>query len=323
MENEELAAPPVGWSLLRVNACGICGTDAHLFSGMTLPRDAMYPLRPGHEVSGTIVTSDTIAPGTTVLVHPLRPCQTCLDCRTGKESDCKKQKILGIDDNGGMADFLIWPSSRLIPFRKHNVLSAAIIPDAVTTAYHALKISDFASAKDVCVIGAGGVGANVLRLARIMNPEIRLLGIVNSEGSSRRLQAENFTTIIGLKDLSLATRKKKLSFDLVFDFSGDEQAPIEGIKILRKGGALILGGISDSVLRLDIHQSTFVTREITVKASYASDLGDLQEVVDLIESKNLSFDTAVTHYFPLTEYDLAFKTLRERPSGLGRIVLIP
>lgn len=320
---EEIGPIPDDCSLIKIAACGMCGTDEHLFEGMVLPRGATYPIRPGHEVSGTVVVSNSLPEGQTVLVHPIIPCETCAECLAGVENLCRNQSILGIHGVGGMADLLIWPTRRLVAFSTQSILSAAIIPDAVTTAYHATTKVDLHSVLSVCVIGAGGVGTNILRLARIINPTLDLLGVVNSQGSSERLKSENFSSLIGLDSLAKRVKLLYSSFDVVFDFSGDARAPAEALKILRKGGTFVLGGINDSPLTLNLSTSAFVTRGISVIGSYTSNINDLRNVVDLVQSNNLNFDDAVTHKFPLSEYNAAYETLTTRPTGLGRILLVP
>jgi len=320
---EEIGPIPDDCSLVKIAACGMCGTDEHLFKGMVLPRGATYPIRPGHEVSGTVVQSNSLPEGQTVLVHPIIPCEHCAECLAGVENLCRNQSILGINGFGGMADLLIWPTRRLVAFTTDSILSAAIIPDAVTTAYHATTKVDLNSSLSACVIGAGGVGTNILRLARIINPKLNLLGVVNSQGSSERLSSENFSSLIGLESLAKRVKQLYSGFDIVFDFSGDARAPAEALKILRKGGSLVLGGINDSPLLLNLSTSAFVTRGVSVTGSYTSNINDLKNVVNLIQSNNLKFDNAITHTYPLSEYGAAYETLTTRPTGLGRILLVP
>src|SRR4026209_2072475 len=68
---------PHGWARVRVDACAVCGTDVHMFEGMDLPTGVEYPVRPGHEVAGTVVEVDadaaSISVGSAVVLHPLAP----------------------------------------------------------------------------------------------------------------------------------------------------------------------------------------------------------------------------------------------------------
>ena len=82
-DGAEPDAPP-GWASVRVDACGVCGTDLHLLHGMELPRGRTYPVRPGHEVAGTLVST-----GETVVLHPVLPCGECAACVSGYENRCR------------------------------------------------------------------------------------------------------------------------------------------------------------------------------------------------------------------------------------------
>ena len=85
----------------------------------------------------------------------------------------------------------------------------------------------------------------------------------------------------------------------------------------------MLGGIYDSPLTLNLSTSAFVTRGVSIIGSYTSNINDLKNVVNLIQANNLKFDNAVTHTYPLSDYGIAYDTLTSRPTGLGRILLVP
>src|SRR4051794_12893048 len=89
-----------GEGRVRVLACGICGTDLHLLHGMTLPRGASYPVRPGHEVAGILTEVHSDAPGAKVgdlvVLHPISACRECPDCLDDRPLYCPHARVLGI-----------------------------------------------------------------------------------------------------------------------------------------------------------------------------------------------------------------------------------
>src|SRR5690242_551674 len=117
-QREEAQGPLLpGHARIAVAACGVCGTDLHLLDGMRLPAGASYPVRPGHEVAGTIVelgegTGTTFAVGTPVVLHPLVPCGTCVQCASGQSERCAAKLVQGMHLPGGLASDLVWPVSR-------------------------------------------------------------------------------------------------------------------------------------------------------------------------------------------------------------------
>ena len=188
-----------GMARVRVLACGVCGTDLHLLHGMVLPAGAAYPVRPGHEVCGVVDEVRRSADvrrgrprcrptvGTTVVLHPLATCGRCERCAGGRDHLCGHARILGIDAAGGMADEVVWPLDRLVPVDGLPPAQAALLPDAVATAYHALRVAAVPPGGTLCVLGAGGIGTHVLQLARALDPAVRLGrgGSLRDDGRAR------------------------------------------------------------------------------------------------------------------------------------------
>src|SRR5262249_7451872 len=123
-----------GDARVRVLACGICGTDLHLLHGMTLPRGAGYPVRPGHEVAGEVTEitdpDGGVQVGDRVVLHPLAPCGRCPACTSGDNRTCSNARVLGIHAAGGLADEVVWPASRMVVTRGLDAAQAAILADA-------------------------------------------------------------------------------------------------------------------------------------------------------------------------------------------------
>ena len=315
-----------GWSRVRVAACGVCGTDLHLLHGMQLPPGSSYPLRPGHEVAGTVVDPGDApgAPpaGTPVLLHPLAPCGRCDACREGAEQRCARARVLGISDAGGLATEVDWPADRLVRADGLDLLTAAVLPDAVATAHHALAVGAPPPGAAIAVLGAGGVGTHFLQLARAKDPTARLAAVVQSAASAQRLADLGVHAHVGLAGAAKALRDHLGGrFDLVVDFTGSAAAPREGVRVLRYGGTLVVGSIVDEPLDLG-HSATVVTRELRVLGAYTSALADLQAVADLVRAGALDLAASVTHRVPLSRAEDALKLLEERPPGMVRVVVV-
>ena len=124
----------------------MCGTDVHMLHGMALPSGLDYPLRPGHEVCGMVVevADDLVGaaasrrdPGGAPPARRLRPLRRLHGGRT--TTAARYARMLGISEPGGMADEVVWPVDRMVPVIGLAPLQAALLPDAVATAYHALR----------------------------------------------------------------------------------------------------------------------------------------------------------------------------------------
>lgn len=313
---------------VEVLACGICGTDLHIYEGMTLPPGTEYPVRPGHEVCGRVVEAGVgadVPVGSLVVLHPLSPCGRCSECFEGKEQRCGESKVLGLTTSGGMADEVIWPASRAVVVDGIDAASAAILADAVATAYRALQLAEVPVGGSLCIIGAGGVGTQVLAIARALDPKVRIAAVVRSTGTGARLREQfgsSVTVVVGIEHAVVELRRALDRFDAVVDFSGAPEAPSVGVRVLRRGGRLVLGSVDEHQLELGSMQA-FVTREIRVYGSYTSTIEDLRAVTRLALDGRLDLAAAVTHRFPLADAEKAFATLRERPPGMVRVVVEP
>lgn len=313
-----------GWTRLKVLACGICGTDLHLLHGMKMPAGADYPVHPGHEVAALVIEADPgrgPQPGAKVVVHPLLPCGKCDDCKSGREHYCTFGEMLGVHRAGGLAEEMLWPSDRLVPIGDLDPNLAALLPDAVATAYHALQRAKIPKGGRLAVIGSGGVGTNVLQISRALDPDIKAIAVVHSDGTAKRIRDLGFPVVQGLEGAGRALRKQYGEMDAVIDFSGAEAAASEGVRMLRKGGRLVLGSVRDQKVSIATTYTGLMTREIEIVGSYSNSLSDLQAVTELVLNGKLSLAGLVTHTFPLKDVEKAFDVLEKRPPGMVRVVI--
>jgi propanol-preferring alcohol dehydrogenase len=317
-----------GDARVRVLACGICGTDLHALRGMVLPKGSGYPIRPGHEVAGVVEevhdgTAD-VAVGDFVALHPIAPCGRCEACRAGDEKRCERGRALGFHVPGGMAEEVVWPADRMIPVSGLGPTEAALLPDAVATAYRALMAAQLPAGGSLCVIGPGGVGTQVLMLARVLAPDARLTAVVRSKAAAARVEALGADAVHGLQHAARRVRHAAGPVDAVIDFSAARAAPREGVRMLRHGGRLVLGGVRDEPMSLGTTMTGIVSRELTVVGVFASSLDDLRAVARLAAAGRLDLRRSVSRTFPLRAAMEAIQLAGHHPHGaIVRVMLVP
>ncbi len=328
MEGPPLELTP-GDVRVHVLACGICGTDIHALHGMVLPRGATYPIRPGHEVAGIVqeVYDDgaaDVSVGDLVALHPLDPCRTCEACVSGHDKRCDNVRALGFHVAGGMAQEVVWPADRMVRVTGVGAGEAALLPDAVATAYRALMAADLPDDGGLCVVGPGGVGTHVLMLARTLYPAARLAAVVRSETGAERVRALGAEPIVNLERSARRVREAVGAVDAVVDFSGARDAPGEGVKMLRHGGRLVLGGVRDEPLLVGTTMSGIVSRELTVTGVFASSMDDLRAVASIAAAGRLDLAHSVSRTFPLESAVEAIEIAADHPSGsIVRVIIAP
>src|SRR5437667_2845984 len=172
LEDVEVPLPEIGPSevLVRVAACGICHSDAHVRAGISTIDP--LPVTLGHEVAGRVETVGEevhhhVAPGDRVYVHYLVSCGCCDFCRRGYEQFCPKGQMIGKHRDGGYAEFIKVPARNVfvlpdeIPF-EHG----AIMMCSSATVLHALNKARLKFNESVAIFGFGGLGFSALQLAR-------------------------------------------------------------------------------------------------------------------------------------------------------------
>ena len=160
VETTEVPKPevPAGWAMVRVSHAGICGTDKSIYHGFH-PR-AKAPLIMGHEYAGVLESDDVpgIKKGARVTVYPLLSCGHCTPCREGNEHVCNTLGLVGIDRDGGFAEYTVCPAESIVemPDSLSMKLGAFIEPVAVTV--HALRERNYHPGDNAILFGAGAIG---------------------------------------------------------------------------------------------------------------------------------------------------------------------
>ena len=160
------ARPPAGWALVRVAACGVCGSDLpRIFEHGTY----RLPLIPGHELAGVLAApAGGLAAGRAVAVYPLVPCGECASCRRGLIQLCDGYSYLGSRGDGGFAEYAAAPVENLVPVPAGVSLEAAALTEPAAVARHALRRGGEVAGEAVWVIGAGPIGLLLVQWARQM-----------------------------------------------------------------------------------------------------------------------------------------------------------
>jgi 6-hydroxycyclohex-1-ene-1-carbonyl-CoA dehydrogenase len=170
--------PRDGEAIVEVEACGLCHTDLGFADGSVTPRMAL-PIVLGHEIVGTVTEAAGPATkliGRHVIVPAVLPCGDCAFCRAGRGNACPAQKMPGNDIDGGFARHVLVPAHVLVPVDDApphiDRRELSIVADAVSTAYQAIHRSDLQPGDGAFVIGAGGVGAFAIQLARAFGARV-------------------------------------------------------------------------------------------------------------------------------------------------------
>ena len=153
--------------LLRVHACGLCGTDLHVHEGNFGPR---FPLTPGHEFSGEIVELGSevtgLKTGQRATASTTIPCGKCFYCQRGDDLLCENLGGIGVEINGAFAEYIKLPSDRVFPIEKLSVRESVMI-EPTACACHGMEVLAMKPGSDVLLMGAGPTGQVVAQLLKL------------------------------------------------------------------------------------------------------------------------------------------------------------
>jgi L-iditol 2-dehydrogenase len=316
--------------LVRVEACGICGSDVHGYDGHTGRR--IPPLIMGHEAAGLIAEVGAnvkqFSPGDRVTVDSTVYCGKCFYCRRGNVNLCDNRNVLGVSCNeyrrhGAFAEFMAVPQH--IVYRLPDDLSfeqAAMI-EAVSIAFHAINRTPLKLGDTVVVVGAGMIGQLVIQTLRqagcgkliAIDIDDRKLQMARDLGADEGINANS-------PDISaqILERTHGRGSDLAFEVVGTSVAFNTAVTSVRKGGALTLvGNLSPKV---DMPLQQIVTQEITLIGVCASS-GEYPACIDLMARGKIDVRAFISALAPLEEGPMWFDRLYRQEPGLMKVILKP
>jgi NAD+-dependent secondary alcohol dehydrogenase Adh1 len=328
LEVEELDEPKIEGPhdvIVKLGGAGLCRTDLHIQEGQWAEKSQVaLPYTPGHENAGWVEevgsAVSNVAPGDTVILHPLITCGLCRACRAGDDVHCEMGKFPGIDTDGGFAD-LIKTSARSVVKLDPTLhpKDIAALADAGLTAYHAVKksIPLLHPGSRVVVIGAGGLGHIGIQCLKAMtpaeviviDPSDRALALAGETGadSTVKVDGKHVDTILEMTDGKGA--------EAIVDFVGENGIIDDGVAMLRDAGSYFVIGYGENV---DVPTIDIISREISFIGNLVGSYNDLSELMTLTAQGHVTLHTSV---YPLDAINDAMADLDQgRLSGRGILV---
>ncbi len=172
-EVREMAFGPLGPRDVLVNnkACGICGTDVHIYHGEKGSADVTPPVVLGHEFAGVVVEVGSevtgVKPGDHVALDPNMYCNQCMPCRMGKKQECEHLFALGVNVNGGFAEYSVCPETQCFKVRDDISFDEAAMAEPLACVVHGIDQAQIQPGQTVLVIGGGTIGLMMVQMARL------------------------------------------------------------------------------------------------------------------------------------------------------------
>ncbi|MFG1673339.1 NAD(P)-dependent alcohol dehydrogenase [Micromonospora sp. NPDC049282] len=323
--------PGPGEVLLRVGAVGACHSDLHILDAAAgvFPT----PMTLGHEIAGTVATAgpgvDGWAPGDRAAVYGIIGCGRCRACLRGEENRCRVVPLggIGLSRDGGLAEYVAVPASRLLHVGDLDLTQAAPLTDAGLTPYHAVELARprLRPGTTCVVIGIGGLGHMALQIL-VATTAVRIVAVDTSVAAldlAGRLGAHHAVpagpdAVDKIREL---VGPPPDGADVVLDFVGAQPTLDTARQVVATGGQLLLVGLAGGTLpvRPVADEPPTVPLETGVVVPFWGTRAELQEVIALGRAGRLHADVQT---FPLAEAPEAYEALR-RGDVHGRAVIVP
>ncbi len=313
--------------LLKVRACSICGTDVHIHD-WTHPWNTRVnvPRTLGHEFAGDVVEIGkdvkSISVGDYVSAESHISCYNCYNCNTGNPHICRNLKSLGIDVDGGYAQYVSIPEKNAWKNHEGMPPEVAALQEPMGNAVYTVSEGNVFG-KTVAIFGAGPVGLMATNIAKasgaskiiVVDINEARLGIAKKMGADVTVNSGKEDSIKVIKDLT-----NGLGSDVFLEMSGAQAAITQGLKALRSGGRAVLLGLPSKDISVD-WSSDIVLKLISMQAIYGRKVETWHQMAGLMKSKLVDVTPVITHRFKLEEFDKAFEAIKS--GGAAKVVMFP
>ncbi|RPI72893.1 MAG: alcohol dehydrogenase [Ignavibacteriales bacterium] len=295
--------------LIKVGACGVCGTDFHIYEGKV---SAKPPVILGHEYVGEILDLGreviSFKTGDHIAINPNIHCGHCDFCRAGKINLCMNLKALGVTLNGGFAEYSIVPLSQAYLIPKELSLSLAAFAEPLSCCLRGMDQAKIRHGDSVVIIGGGTIGLIMVQLVKLagaakiilIEPEIfkQRLGIelgadYSFDPFNERLSDE-IKEITGLKT------------DVIIECVGKSESVELAVKLSSKGSKIVIFGLAPSDHNITLNLQYLFKNEISILNSYLNPY-TFKAATDLIIAGRINLQKLITNQTHLKNINNIFQ----------------
>lgn len=282
---------------VQVRYGGICGSDLRVYNGLI--SYAQYPIRPGHEVLGTIIEVGAGAPhsiGTKVAIFPNTYCGICEFCLSGKTNICTEKKPLGVSVDGVFAQEVIIDCKYAIPVPKDMQDERAILVEPFAVTVHALKKANIERGTTVAIVGCGTEGLLAVALALHLGAEVTVLDVNPVK--------TNIAKLLGDVTVIQPEKVDGVKFDVVIEAAGVKAAIEQAVDMVKPGGTMIALGITgDPISLTPIH---LVRNEISIFGTIIYTMQDFEDAINYLSDPTFYIEPVISKVVHYRQFQAAF-----------------
>ena len=351
IEEIPVPEPRAGEILVKVAGCGVCHTDLHVMKAeVAFPMPAVM----GHEISGVVAALGPgvagPAVGTRVASAFIMPCGFCGPCGAGRDDLCDSffamNRLKGTLYDGttrlrrqdgspiamysmaGLAEYSVVPATDVFPLADSLPLEeSSVLGCAIFTAYGAVRhAGDLRGGERIAVVAAGGVGINIIQIARAFGAS-QIIAVDVKDDKLEAAARLGATDVVNSTKTDAVTRVRELTagrgVDVAFEVLGIPQTFNQAFEMIRDGGRMVAVGIAPGRTTAPVEITRLVRRELRIAGSYgARTRADMPEIIRLAAQGVFRPEAMVTQRFTLDDADAAYQALA-RGEIVGRAIVVP
>lgn len=302
VREQELPHAGAGEVVIRNMACGVCGTDVHIYHGEPGSADVTPPVVLGHEYSGVVtevgegVTS--LRPGDHVTVDPNIYCGKCEYCRVGRKQLCEHMEAIGVTRNGGFAEYSVVPEGQAFLLSPELPMEFGAMAEPVACCLHGIDRAEICEGNTVCIVGGGAIGLIMVQLARLAGAAKIILSEPNEK---RRSVGLSLGADIAIDPAAPGAMDGfRNAADVVIECVGNLPAVKSAFAYAKKGANIVLFSVPKVDSKFDLPLFDVYKKELTIKGSFVNP-DTHSRAVALLNAEKLNFDQIITHRFPLAQ----------------------
>ena len=291
MEKRPRAADEVR---IRVMACGVCGTDVHIYHGEAGSAEVTPPVVLGHEY---------------VAVDPNIYCGACTPCRDGKKQFCEHLQALGVTRDGGFAQYSAAPAAQCFKLAPELPFEAGAMAEPLACCLHGIDAAGIRPGSTVCVIGGGAIGLLMVQLARLSGAAKVILSEPVELRRSAGLSVGADLAVDPLReDLSARVREAagKSGADVVIECVGNTAATRSAFEAAGFGATVLLFSVPAPTATVPLPLFDVYKKELAIRGSFINPDTHLR-AVELLSAGRINVEPLITHTFGIGEMEQAIK----------------
>jgi L-iditol 2-dehydrogenase len=316
--------------LIRIRACGICGSDVHGFDGSTGRR--IPPIVMGHEAAGVIEAVGSgvrsFRVGDRVTFDSTVYCGDCFYCRRGQVNLCDRREVIGVSTPlfrrmGAFAEYVTVPERIAYALPDTMPFAHAALIEAASVAVHGASLTPLEPGDAAVVVGAGMIGLLTLQAIREAGAE-RVFVVDVDDTRLEMARGLGATEMFNSKKQDVIAEVQKRTggrgADVALECVGITDAIGLAIESVRKGGAVTLVG--NVAPKIELALQSVVSRQIRLQGSCAS-CGEYPECIAMMADGRIRVEPLISAVAPLEDGARWFQRLYDREPGLLKVVLEP